>query len=83
MDVEQAQRVQPGDVVAYRKARRRVVAVSHDGGKHFDPASLVVAGLFIDPPSVTVDGQGRIGLAFSSSDAALEDREVLFVRVGA
>lgn len=31
MDVEQAQRVQPGDVVAYRKARRRVVAVSHDG----------------------------------------------------
>jgi hypothetical protein len=31
MDVEQAQRVQPGDDVAYRKARRRVIAVSHDG----------------------------------------------------
>ena len=31
MDIEQARRVQPGDVVAYRKGRRRVVAVSHDG----------------------------------------------------
>ncbi len=58
------------------------VAVSRDGGKHFDPAALVVAGLFIDPPSITVDGQGRVGLAFSSSDPSLADREVLFVRVG-
>ena len=31
MDIEQAQRVQPGDVVAYQQAARRVVAVSHDG----------------------------------------------------
>ena len=31
MDVEQARRVKPGDIVAYEKAARRVVAVSHDG----------------------------------------------------
>jgi hypothetical protein len=31
MDIEQAQRVQPGDTVTYQKARRRVVAVSQAG----------------------------------------------------
>ena len=31
MDVEQAQQVKPGDLVAYQKIARRVVAVCHDG----------------------------------------------------
>ena len=31
MDVAQAERVQPGDVVTYERARRRVIAVIPDG----------------------------------------------------
>jgi hypothetical protein len=57
------------------------VAVSRDGGRSFDEPALVAPGLFIDPPAVTVDSAGRVGLAFSSSDASVEDREVLFMRV--
>jgi hypothetical protein len=31
MDVKQAERVQPGDVVTYLKSRRQVISVSHAG----------------------------------------------------
>lgn len=56
------------------------VAVSRDGGKHFEPPALVMEGLFLDPPAVTVGPGGEIGVAFSSGDATLADREVLFLR---
>jgi hypothetical protein len=57
------------------------IVVSRDGGKHFGSPTLVMPGLFLDPPSVVVDSQGRIGVAFSAPDASLESSEVLFVRV--
>jgi hypothetical protein len=57
------------------------VAISRDGGRTFAAPELVTAGLFVDPPSVTVDSEGVVGIAYSSAAAALADREVLFVRV--
>lgn len=66
----------PGTVVGI------YVSVSHDGGRSFGEPELVMPGLFIDPPSVTVTSTGRVGVAFSSSAASLPDREVLFLDVG-
>lgn len=31
MDMEHAERVQPGDVVVYQSERRQVLAISHEG----------------------------------------------------
>ncbi len=66
----------PGTVVGI------YVSVSRDGGRSFGEPELVMPGLFIDPPSVTVTSTGRVGVAFSSSAASLPDREVLFLDVG-
>lgn len=57
------------------------VTVSRDGGRTFDAAQLVVAGLFIDPPAVTVAPDGSVGLAYASSVTTLTAQEVLFQRV--
>jgi hypothetical protein len=57
------------------------VAVSRDGGRTFGDPQLLAPGLYIDPPSAVVDSTGAVGVAFSSSQASLADREVLFLRV--
>ncbi|MBK6427655.1 MAG: exo-alpha-sialidase [Blastocatellia bacterium] len=57
------------------------VTVSRDGGRTFDTAQLVVAGLFIDPPAVTVGPDGSVGVVYASSVTTLTAQEVLFRRV--
>lgn len=57
------------------------VAASTDGGRSFGSPELVAEGIFPDPPAVTVDTAGRIGVVYVSSALSAVDREVLFAVV--
>jgi hypothetical protein len=37
--------------------------------------------LYPDPPSVTVDAEGRVGVAYTSSELVADDREILFASI--
>lgn len=57
------------------------VAISHDGGRTFEPARRVASGLFADPPAAVVEPSGRVGVVFTTSSTSLDDREIVYLAV--
>lgn len=57
------------------------VAVSRDGGRTFSAPALMVPGLFIDPPAVTVAPDGAVGLVYAAMAGSLVTQDVLFRHV--
>lgn len=57
------------------------VALSRDGGKVFDPAKVVLDGLFFEPPSIAVSPAGKVVLVYSTGAVNLVDREIMVASI--